>query len=113
MRNLVKEVRFVKAFEGVWKMKVFNDGKINIQYIALIGGSESRVYQLNHLVESVEQEHEYVFINMKDGNQLQFKFEEFGFLVGDLYDNDGMFIDTFACHVFLEEDIQYPELEPF
>jgi len=112
MGKLVREVVHIVE-EGVWGFKVFSDGKINVQYEITLGGSEARVYQLNHLVESVIHDEEYVYINMRDGNQLQFKFEENGFLVGDLYDSDGMFITEYACHVFLEDDIEYPEFEEF
>ena len=64
---------------------------------------ESREYDLPDYTK-VEQEGEYIFITLPNGNCQQYKMEFDDFFVGDLYDSDGEFIDSIASHVFGEEE---------
>jgi hypothetical protein len=70
-----------------WTVTVFCDG-------------ESREYNLVEVPVKTEHKEEYVYLTHADGSIRQFKFEHDKFLVGDVFDAEGAFVDTFACHVF-------------
>jgi len=69
------------------------------QNVQVFCDGESRMYTIPEPVTDFRVEDEYVFIHV-DGKFYQFKFELDKFLVGDIYTNDGEFLDTFACHTF-------------
>lgn len=93
----------------------FNYTNGNVRWLLSIKGNkvtvtcqgETRIYNLEeNIITNTDQDNEYVFIFVeKDEKPLfyQFKFEEDCFLVGDKYDSDSEFIDSFASHVFGEE----------
>ncbi len=74
---------------------------INEETILVKKDGEHRMYDLDEIVE-VEHEDEYVTLRLADGGFYQVKFEDDNFLVIDLYDNEGEFIDTIGNHVFGE-----------
>jgi len=73
---------------------------------------ETREYPMS-MITSVEQENEYLFVKIKGGAKgaipfsfqrvVNFKFEEDNFLVADIFDLDGEFLDSFASYVFGEK----------
>jgi len=65
--------------------------------------SEWRVYPLPPTISEIEHDAEYVTVRFEDKTFIQLKFEEEKFFVGDEYDSDGMFVDTFANWVFDED----------
>ena len=81
-----------------WLMTVHPDGKITT-----VCNGENRTYKIDDPIKEVARDNEYVFVYIEGGNYYQFKFEENNFLVGDIYDKDGEFVDTYACHVFGED----------
>lgn len=83
--------RWLLAIEGQ-EVKVFCDG-------------EQRIYTIPEKIINTKQTNEYVEVFVKDNEHLtyQFKFEEDKFLVCDIYDVDGDFVDTFASFVFDED----------
>jgi len=83
-------VRWLLSLDGQ-EVQVFCDG-------------ESRTYDIPEKVKDFKVEDEYVFIYVEGGKYYQFKFEFDKFLVGDIYKNDGEFLDTFACHTFGEDN---------
>ena len=72
------------------------------QEVQVFCNGESRTYTIPEPVTDFKVEDEYVFIYV-EGKSYQFKFESDMFLVGDIYENDGEFLETFACHAFGEE----------
>ena len=82
------DVRWLLALDGQ-NVQVFCDG-------------ESRMYTIPEPVTEMKVEDEYCFIYV-EGKYYQFKFEFDKFLVGDIFDNEGNHLDTFAHHVFGEE----------
>jgi hypothetical protein len=65
---------------------------------------ESREYTIGEPTNGIEYKkgEEYFYIRAKY-YYYQFKFEVDNFFVGDIFDNDGEFMDSFASHVFGEE----------
>ena len=92
--------------DGQWSIEILDDSKVRIQL-----GEELRDYNTKRPITKVEQKNEYVYITVKGGNQYIFKFEESSFLVGDIYDENDEFVDSFACHVFNEEEFE--GIDPF
>ncbi len=82
------DVRWLLALDGQ-NVQVFCDG-------------ESRTYDIPEKITDFKVEDEYCFIHV-EGRFYQFKFELDKFLVGDIYSEDGEFLDTFANHVFGED----------
>ena len=74
------------------------------QNVQVFCNGESRTYSIPEPVTDFKVEDEYCFIYVEGGKFYQFKFETDMFLVGDIYDNDGEFLDTFACHTFGEDN---------
>ena len=72
------------------------------QNVQVFCDGESRMYTIPEPVTDFKVEDEYVFIYV-EGKYYQFKFEFDKFLVGDIFDNEGNHLDTFAHHVFGEE----------
>lgn len=75
------------------------------QNVQVFCNGESRTYKIPEPVIDFKVEDEYVFIYVKDKVKkfYQFKFESDKFLVGDIYDKNEEFLDSFACHTFGEE----------
>jgi hypothetical protein len=83
-----------------WKMVIQPDGQLEVTT-----AGETRVYNIPEPIKSVEYEgDEYVIINVIDPEikRYQYKFEFEDFLVGDTFDDNDEFIDSFACHVYGE-----------
>ena len=78
-----------------WKLMV------NFETIIVQKNGEHRIYDLNDIQDTMHED-EYVTLRMDDGGFYQVKFEEDNFLVIDLYDNEGEFVDTIGNHVFGE-----------
>ncbi len=87
MNNLAKV-----SYDG-WELIV------NHESILVQKNGEHRIYDLENIQETIHED-EYVTLRMGDGGFYQVKFEEDNFLVIDLYDNEGDFIDTIGNHVF-------------
>jgi hypothetical protein len=64
---------------------------------------ETREYTLPEHTK-IEQESEYIFVSLYNGNFIQYKMEDDDFFVGDLFTSDGEFIESVASHVFGEEE---------
>ncbi|GAG93729.1 unnamed protein product [marine sediment metagenome] len=88
----------------------YNDWKININVtmgdIDVFCCDEQRGYQIPEQIEKLEQKDEYVYVYVSGGDFYQFKFEEGNFLVGDKFDKDSIYLESFSCHVFGEEEKQ-------
>jgi hypothetical protein len=86
----------------------YNNWKLNVNVtmgeVDVFCCYEQRGYQIPDRITKVEQEQEYIFIYVENGDYYQFKFEEGNFLVGDLFNNQGEFLECFASHVFGEEE---------
>ena len=77
---------------------VTTDGKIIIR-----ANGEQREYQSPKPIKDTEQFNEYIFLNFENNEgMLQLKFEEKHTLIGDIFDNNEEFVDTFALHKFGE-----------
>ena len=65
---------------------------------------ESREYDVRTIVEANHDEgvEDYVYLTHEDNSFTQVKFEDEDFLVIDLFDVDGEFIDSIGSHVFGE-----------
>lgn len=72
------------------------------QNVQVFCDGESRMYSIPEPIIEFQAEDEYVFIYV-EGKFYQFKFEVDKFLVGDIYRENGEFLDTFANHVFGDE----------
>ena len=72
------------------------------QSVQVFCDGESRTYDIPEKITDFKVEDEYCFIHV-EGRFYQFKFELDKFLVGDIYSEDGEFLDTFANHVFGED----------
>jgi len=91
--------------------KTFHYTNSNVRWLMSIDGQnvqvfcdgESRTYTIPEKINRVEQNDEYVFIYVEGGNYYQFKFEVDKFLVGDIYDENDEFVDSFASFVFGED----------
>ena len=81
-----------------WLLSVSRE-KQNVQVFC---DGESRTYDIPEKITDFKVEDEYCFIHV-EGRFYQFKFELDKFLVGDIYSEDGEFLDTFANHVFGED----------
>ena len=96
------EFRKQIAYEGFnrWLMTIDSDNKV----IVTCNG-ETRTYDIPEDVKDVVEDDNYVFIYVDDDEIkfYQFKFEDGNFLVGDTFDKEDEFLDSFACHVFGEE----------
>ena len=64
--------------------------------------NEVRLYTLPELPVRIGHENEYVFLYFENEWFYQFKFEDDMFLVGDIFDHHGDFVNTFGCYVFGE-----------
>ena len=82
------------SYEG-WKLTVDEES------VTVEKDGEHRIYDLNDIQDTMHED-EYVTLRMDDGGFYQVKFEEDNFLVIDLYDNEGEFVDTIGNHVFGE-----------
>ena len=83
-------IRWLLSLDGQ-NVEVFCDG-------------ESRTYTIPNVdtVIDMKTEDNYVFIYIKGGNYFQFKFEINKLLVGDIFNKNDEFLDTFALHTFGE-----------
>lgn len=88
--------------EGNWLMSLTYGNKILVSFVSNEDKREMREYELEP-IKSHKQTSEYVFLYKEEGGFYQFKFEESAFFVGDIFDEEGEHIDSFACHVFCEE----------
>jgi hypothetical protein len=70
-------------------------------------GGEFREYRLPLYGSVVETrlENEYVYLTNMAGSYVQFKFEEGGFLVGDLFNDKDEHLDEFCAWVFGEDGV--------
>ena len=82
------------SYEG-WKLTVDEES------VTVEKDGEERIYDLEDIVDTMHED-EYVTLRMDDGGFYQVKFGEDNFLVIDLYDNEGEFVDTIGNHVFGE-----------
>ena len=89
-----------KIFYEDWKMIIQSDGQVEITK-----SNETRVYNIPEDIRDIVEEDNYVFIYVDDSEIkfYQFKFELDNFLVGDSFDLENEFLDSFAYHVFGEE----------
>ena len=89
-----------KIFYEDWKMIIQSDGQVEITK-----SNETRVYNIPEDIRDIVEEDNYVFIYVDDSEIkfYQFKFELDNFLVGDSFDLENEFLDSFACHVFGEK----------
>lgn len=65
----------------------------------------SRTYDIPEPVTDFKVEDQYVHIYVKGGNYYQFKFETDMFFVGDIFDAQDEFVDSFACHSFSDDEV--------
>lgn len=65
---------------------------------------EQRTYTIKEKNNGIEHKEcsEYFYIRTDEGFYYQFKFEEDGGFVGDKFDDNDEFLDTFACFTFGE-----------
>ena len=63
---------------------------------------EIREYSLPEVVK-IDINREYVYLEKLDNSYYVLKFEEGNFLVIDEYNEEGIHLDSIACHVFGEE----------
>lgn len=73
------------------------------QQVQVFCNGLSRIYDIPETVTDFKVEDQYVFIYVEDGGYYQFKFEEDMFFVGDRFDAQDEFLDTFACHAFTDD----------
>ena len=71
--------------------------------VKIVKEEESRRYHLGNKIVNTIQEGEYVDVHVENGNFYSFKFEEKDALIGDIYDKNDEFVDSFACYYFGEE----------
>lgn len=95
------EIRRQIAYEGFnqerWLMTIGFDNVINV-----VCNAESRSYEIPERIIKIEHDTEYVYLYVEGNMFYQFKFEFEKFLVGDVFTNDGEFLNSFAQHVFGE-----------
>jgi hypothetical protein len=102
--SIIKEIRY-KGYDGEWSMDIMTDNIILITFDPKGDefGAGQREYVIPEDIVSIEHNAEYVNLTLKDGGVFQFKFEIDGAFIGDMYNSDGEFIDTFACHSFWDD----------
>jgi hypothetical protein len=89
--------------DGVWTMILTSDQDLKVSFASRSQGiKETREYEIGEQIVFAEQKKDYVFLHTENGNFFQFKFEDGGFLVGDIYDKEGNFIEEYAAYVFCE-----------
>lgn len=78
--------------------------QFNGKILTISKDGENREYDIPEKNNGIEYKEgsEYFYIRTDEGFYYQFKFEEDGGFVGDKFDNDDEFIDTFACFTFGE-----------
>jgi hypothetical protein len=76
---------------------------VNGQNVQVFCDGESRTYTIPEKIIDAKPRNEYVIINVEGGKYYQFKFEVDKFLVGDIYDENDEFVDSFASYVFGED----------
>jgi hypothetical protein len=96
---------YYKGFDGEWYMDINHDNTLKVTFNP--DGDEygpgERIYEIPEDIVGIEHDTEYVTLRLKDGTSFQFKFEDDGAFIGDIYDKDGMFVDTFACFSFWDD----------
>jgi len=95
--NVRREIEY-KGFDGTWRMSITFDGEVTVTK-----DDESRMYSIPEPITRIEHDTEYVFLYVESKKFYQFKFEVDEFLVGDIFQEDGEHIDSFASHVFNED----------
>jgi len=94
--NIRREFQY-KGFDGLtWEAVLTSDHKLTVKKLG-----EEREYSLEPITK-IEHNLEYLFLTREDNSFYQFKFEEDNFLVGDIFDEEGEHLDSFASHVFGE-----------
>lgn len=93
----------IKKFEYEdWVLYVDN----TTSTIEVIKDEETRFYDIKGPIVDSKQDEElkmYIDVHVKNGNFYQFKFDENNALIGDIYDKNSKFIDTFGCYYFGED----------
>ena len=79
---------------------------INYDSICVNKDHEIRIYDFD-ITDKYEHEGDYLFLYAEDESFYQVKFEEGNFLVIDLFDKDGEFIESIGSHVFEEPNSGY------
>jgi phosphomevalonate kinase len=91
----MREIKYSGFNNEEWLMTIDFDGIINVT-----NSNETREYKIDENITKIEHNTEYVFVYVEGGNFYQFKFEVDNFFVGDIFDENGEHIDTFANYVF-------------
>lgn len=100
MKNSIpkREIEHIGSDGTIWEIVIT---KNNI--VLVTAEDETREYVIPEEIVEVERDMDYITLHLKSGKKYQFKFEDGSFLVGDIFDNNYEFIDSFASHVFGEE----------
>jgi hypothetical protein len=91
---------FKKFTYGDWELEVTSDNSISVY-----NSGEFREYTLDKIVEAKQSDelYEYVYFEHENETFTQVKFEIDNFLVIDLFDKDGEFLEEIGSHVFGED----------
>ena len=92
--------RYKYEYHG-WQLTVYTNGSLLVTR-----KGESRLYELKEMYLRIEQNLEYVYLTLADGNFIQVKFEEADFLVIDEFAKNGDFVDSVGSHVFAEDLVE-------
>lgn len=79
--------------------------ELNGKALKITKDGEERIYTIkeaNNGIEYKEGEEYFYIRTTRNGFYYQFKFEEDGGFVGDKFDDNDEFLDTFACFTFGE-----------
>jgi hypothetical protein len=95
-QNVRRDIEY-KGFDGTWRMSITFDGEVTVTK-----DNKSRIYDIPERITRIEHDTEYVFLYVEGRKFYQFKFEVNNFLVGDIFTNEGEFLEAFACYDFEE-----------
>ena len=96
--NIRKKIEYT-GFDFNWLLTINFNNELTVTK-----DGESWTYDLEYNITKITHDLEYVHMELEGGGFYQFKFEIDSFFVGDLYDKDGTHLDSFASHVFGEEN---------
>lgn len=102
--SIRREINY-KAFDGEWDMEITHDNTIKVMFNPKGDeyGPGERCYNIPEDIVGIEHDTEYVFLRLKDKRTYQCKFEIDGAFIGDILDEKGQFLDTFACFSFWDD----------
>ena len=96
-KKIRKQITYIGINNQRWLMTISFDNEVTV-----FCNGEKRIYDIPKPIIDIKQDKEYVYLRVNDNMIYQFKFEVDNFLVGDIFENDGEHLDSFASHVFGE-----------